>query len=111
MASVPVPHERVDAAVARLAAKGIAAPRLSHYYRVHADAVGLAALARDLRALPHVQAAYVKPAAEPAGLNDMQPKAGPAPAATPDFSARQAYLDVAPGGVDASAVPRLTGVR
>jgi len=94
-------EDRVDAAVARLAAAGVAAPPLSLYYRVHGDATGLHALARDLRALPHVEAAYVKPAAEPGGLNDMQPKAGPAPAATPDFSVRQGYLDAAPGGVDA----------
>jgi hypothetical protein len=111
-----VSEDRVLHAAATLAAAGACVPHLAHYYRVHADDAQLDALAHDLRQLPHVRSAYVKPAAEPAGLNDMQPKAAPAPATTPDLSARQGYLDVAPGGVDAryawtQAGGRGTGVR
>ncbi|MEI9851359.1 MAG: hypothetical protein WDN24_11570 [Sphingomonas sp.] len=44
----------------------------------------------------------MKPGSEPAAhLNDMAPTADEAPAASPDFGARQLYLDAAPGGVEA----------
>ena len=104
-------EDRVEAAAARLAAAGIAAPALAHYYRVHAADDALDAAAAALAASPHVHAAYVKPAAVPAGLNDMQPKAAPAPPATPDFGAHQSYLDPAPGGVDARFAWTLAGGR
>ena len=94
-------EDRLEKAHATLAAAGIQVPALSHYYRVHADDGKLDALAHALAASPLVMAAYVKPAATLAGLNDMTPKSAPAPATTPDFSARQLYLDPAPGGVDA----------
>jgi subtilisin family serine protease len=48
-----------------------------------------------------VEAAYVKPPSEPP-LNNMQPAAAAAPAATPSFVSRQGYLGVAPGGIDAA---------
>src|SRR6476660_6380699 len=60
------------------------------------------------------EAAYVKPGGQPptlveerpategaASINEMQPQPGDAPPATPDFTNRQGYLDVAPGGIDA----------
>src|SRR5438105_6860993 len=94
-------EDRLEKAHAALSARGLQVPTLSHYYRVHADDGKLDALARTLGASPLVIGAYVKPAATPAGLNDMAPKAVPAPATTPDFSARQLYLNAAPGGVDA----------
>jgi hypothetical protein len=77
-------------------------PDLSVYYRVEAPDERLEQLAERLGQLETVEAAYVKPAAELAqGLNEMVPSAEEAPPATPDFTARQGYLDAAPGGIDA----------
>ena len=104
-------EDRLEHAKAALAAAGADVPSLSHYYQVHADEGRLDALADELRRSPHVQSAYVKPAAQLAGVNDMQPKATPAPAVTPDLSARQLYLDPAPGGVDARYAWTIAGGR
>ncbi|MEP7276239.1 MAG: serine protease, partial [Betaproteobacteria bacterium] len=41
----------------------------------------------------------------------MRPKAAPAPPVTPDLSARQLYLDAAPGGVDARYAWTVPGGR
>ena len=84
-------------------------PNLSVFYRVEAPESELEPLAEELRANPLVEAAYVKPAGSPPTMvvdpqekiNDMQPAAGDAPPATPDFVARQGYLAQAPGGIDA----------
>ncbi|MBF6052823.1 S8 family serine peptidase [Streptomyces eurocidicus] len=46
-----------------------------------------------------------------APLNDMVPDAADAPPVTPDFTARQGYLDVAPGGIDARYAWTLPGGR
>src|SRR5688500_397262 len=111
------------------AAPGVGAadlPDLSVYYRVDAPDEKLDDLANELRAHSEVAAAYVKPAAQPAvavqttastpqyrppsttdritdpltsSLNDMLPRADEAPPATPDFSARQIYLQPAPAGI------------
>jgi Subtilase family/Repeat of unknown function (DUF5648) len=86
-------------------------PPLAHYYRAHAADDKLDALAKTLAASPLIAAAYVKPAAALAGLNDMVPKTMPAPAATPNFSAHQLYLEVAPGGVDARFAWTVPGGR
>jgi hypothetical protein len=104
-------EDRLEHTHATMSAAGIAVPRLAHYYRVHVADDKLDSLAATLAGSPLLHAAYVKPRAEPAGLNDMQPKAGPAPATTPDFGARQAYLDPAPGGVDARFAWTLAGGR
>ncbi len=104
-------EERMEAAAKALAAAGAAVPALSHYYAVRADDDKLDALAAKLRKSPHVEGAYVKPAAELPVLNDMKPKLAQAPSNTPDFSARQGYLDVAPGGVDARFAWTLPGGR
>jgi DNA-binding transcriptional LysR family regulator len=61
----------------------------------------------------------VKPPAEPAevvlertaGLNLMEPEMAAAPAATPDFTSRQDYLDSAPVGIDAPYAWSLPGGR
>ncbi len=84
-------------------------PDLGLFYSVAADDDRLDALAEGLLAHGDVEAAYVKPAGEPpqlvledaAAINDMQPDAQDAPPVTPDFVARQGYLDAAPGGIDA----------
>lgn len=83
---------------------------LSRYFRVDAPEDQLEDLAAQLRAANAVEGAYVKPPAAPPSmvlerpveLNEMQPAPGSAPAATPDFSDRQDYLDPAPVGIDAA---------
>ncbi|RKH22025.1 S8 family serine peptidase [Corallococcus sp. CA031C] len=87
--------------------------QLQRYYRVEAADEQLDALARSLRALPMVEAAYVKPPAEPAYevLNTMQPQVVDAPPTTPDFTTRQGFLGAAPGGVDALHAWTLPGGR
>jgi hypothetical protein len=96
-------EERLQAKRASMAAAGVPeAPDLSIYYRVEVADDQLDALRAKLGALPAVAAAYVKPAAEPPMLTlNMAPSPAEPPAATPDFSGRQAYLDPAPGGIDA----------
>ena len=75
---------------------------LSTFYSVDATPEAIAALQSDLASHDLVEGAYVKPGAEPAvHLNDMAPAADEAPPTSPDFSARQLYLDAAPGGVEA----------
>ena len=84
-------------------------PDLSVYYHVQAPDDQLDTLAADLLAHHLVEAAYVKPSGEAPVvapldvrmLNDMLPRIEDAPPVSPDFSARQGYLDAAPGGVDA----------
>lgn len=72
------------------------------YYKVIAPDESLLPLAKRLAALPMVAGAYVKPGCEAAVLNDfVLPAAGEPPAVTPDFSARQGYLDAAPAGLNA----------
>lgn len=86
---------------------------LATFYYVEAPEARLESLAESLRQLDGVEAAYVKPPAEPAvaTLNDMAPDAGEPPAATPSFEARQGYLDAAPGGIDARYAWTVAGGR
>jgi subtilisin family serine protease len=75
---------------------------LIFYNRIFAAPDLLYEIAAAFRKTGLVEAAYVKPAAEPP-INRMQPAAAPAPAAgTPKFSSRQDYLNAAPGGIDAA---------
>jgi hypothetical protein len=90
-------------------AEADAAANLGMYYRVEAPDDRLDELALRLNRLPVVEAAYVKPPVEPPQLNDMEADAAPAPPVTPDFTARQLYLDAAPGGVDAHYAWTLPG--
>ncbi|MGQ0650064.1 MAG: S8 family serine peptidase [Gemmatimonadaceae bacterium] len=101
-------------------------PDLSKYFKVEARDDELERVAANLRQLPSIQAAYVKPPTFPAvrvqtphagsptigtspvlpervpeSINVMLPSPNEAPPATPDFSPRQGYLGVAPGGIDA----------
>ena len=84
-------------------------PDLAMYYRVEAPDDKLDGLAAQLNRLPMVEAAYVKPPAEPAQINDMAADDAPAPPVTPDFTPRQGYLDAAPAGVDARYAWTLPG--
>ncbi|MFD3701559.1 S8 family serine peptidase [Nocardia sp. NPDC058658] len=100
---VPIfgPDNRLAARLADTPQAPVAGEYLS-YYSVHGELGDLGELAHRLRADDTVAAAYVKPAAEPplAPLAE-NIVAARAPAVTPDFRARQAYLDAAPHGIDA----------
>jgi Subtilase family len=87
-------------------------PDLSVYYRVEAPGRDLDKLASALAGIDVVEAAYVKPPAEPPQfLNEMAPAPEEAPPVTPDFAARQGYLDPAPGGIDARFAWTVPGGR
>jgi Subtilase family len=96
------PEEVLQARAAALAGRvGAPVPDLSVYYRVRAEDGRLGALAERLRQIPAVEAAYVKPGAEPAVAPVLPRGLLAAPTATPDFSARQGYRGAPPEGVDA----------
>lgn len=96
-------------------------PDLHLFYAIEAAEDDLDGLAKRLAALPTVAGAYVSPEPIPAAvttpvmeegrraagvmeqqdLNRMRPAADEAPPATADFTPRQGYLEVAPGGIDA----------
>jgi len=91
-------------------------PDLSVFYHVNVPEAQMDALAAQLRQHDAVEAAYVKPPGEPPllleraeQLNAMQPRAEDAPPSTPDFSARQIYLNAAPEGIDARHAWTLPG--
>jgi hypothetical protein len=101
-----------ERARARMAAVPIAEslPDFGLFYNVAAEEARLDELAENLLAQDLVEAAYVKPAATvpqqvvddpPESINAMSPDPNDAPPVTPDFAARQDYLDAAPGGIDA----------
>jgi hypothetical protein len=103
-------EEQIQARIASVAVETNAdVPDLSLYYRVEAPDERLEELAARLREQGVVEFAYVKPAAElPIALDQvskmfhhMVPLAEEAPSVSPDFTVRQAYLDAAPGGIDA----------
>ncbi|KPV56835.1 serine protease [Paenibacillus sp. A3] len=71
---------------------------LSRYYRVMAPEEKLEQLAERLRKENFVEAAFIKPDAEPAQLSVETMNELPA---SPDLTPRQKYLQPAPGGVDA----------
>ena len=105
-------EERVLAATAAVVADtGVALPDLSRFFRVEAPDDDLDELAERLLAQEAIEAAYVKPPAEPAQaqLNDMVPRDEDLPPITPDFTARQGYLDAAPAGIDARFAWTQTG--
>ena len=96
-------EDRVIARAAGVAAEtGRGGPDLSVFYKVEAPAARLRALAEELRKHESVEAAYVKPPAEPPMINEgTPPDPNDAPPVTPDFTANQVYLGVAPGGIEA----------
>jgi Subtilase family len=97
---------RVAASRAAVAAAEAASlPALTGYYSVRVAPDKMAKLATALMNDPNVLAAYVKPAAVPAIWLDDKQGVDAAPdgeqAPTASFIARQLYLEVAPGGIDA----------
>ena len=120
-----VTEERLKAEAATMpSVPGTIAPHLGVYYHVEAPDERLDSLAEQLRTHAVVEAAYVKPPAELAfaaiveplpelayGINEMQPAPQEAPLVTPDFTARQIFLDPAPVGVDARYAWTLPGGR
>ncbi|MFC9894753.1 S8 family serine peptidase [Nocardia sp. NPDC127579] len=89
-----------------------------NYFAVDGAVHDLEAVAARLRADDAVDGAYVKPGAEAplAPLHTPARSIADAPPVTPDFQARQGYLDPAPAGIDArwawtQAGGRGTGVR
>ena len=84
-------------------------PDPATFYNVVGDPKDHKALVEKLLAQPTVLAAYYKPPGEPPEMDrglllDAPPDAAPqdmSPAVTPDFNAREGYLDMAPGGIDA----------
>jgi hypothetical protein len=80
------------------------------YNRVVAQENQLDEIASALREVPVVEAAYVKPAAEPA-INRMAAAPAAPPPGTPDFVPRQDYLTAAPTGIDANHAWTLAGGR
>ena len=79
-------------------------PDLACFYRVIADDDKLDKLAEKLLDQDVVEGAYVKPPMQPPVLIEeavVPPAAEEAPPVTPDYVARQLYLDAAPGGIDA----------
>jgi hypothetical protein len=98
-----ISEERLRTETSSLAATtGADVPDLSVYYRVDAPDERLDELAERLREQDVIEAAYVKPpVAPPQLLNEMAPRSEEPPLHTPIFTARQGYLDAAPGGIDA----------
>jgi len=96
-------EERIKARTTALSmVSSMPVPDLSVYYNVDAPDGELDGLAQRLMKADQVEAAYVKPAGElPLMLNDMLPHADEAPSTTPNFVARQIYLNAAPAGIDA----------
>lgn len=92
-------------------ADAVGLPDFTSFYRVVADDAKLDDLAKRLLETEVVEAAYIKPPAQPPVILEdaiMPPNPQEAPPVTPDFNARQIYLDAAPGGIDArfaAAVP------
>jgi hypothetical protein len=109
-----VSEDRLQTQAATLAAEtGAELPDLSVYYHIEAPDERLDDLAGSLQKTDGIEAAYVKPPAEPAEfrLNDMAPQAEEPPVATPDFTARQGYLDPAVVGIDARYAWTVPGGR
>ena len=88
---------------------------LASFYNVDAPEERMGELCERFLELDTVEAAYVKPPAELAVdeevINDMEPSVEDAPAATPDFTSRQIYLNSAPAGIDARYAWTIAGGR
>ncbi|WP_209899018.1 S8 family serine peptidase [Nocardia goodfellowii] len=96
------PPNRLPGRLAGTEQESVGADYLN-YFAVDGAGYDLEAIAERLRADDAVDGAYVKPGAEPplAPLQATARSEADAPPVTPDFRARQGYLDSAPGGIDA----------
>ena len=79
----------------------ILSPDLTRFYHVEAPDDQLDALAEALLDQAVVDGAYIKPRLQPPVVRQLPPSPQEAPPATPNFFARQTYLDAAPGGIGA----------
>lgn len=96
------PEDRVARMADAAAPRALAPiPDLTVYYHVDGAATELDELAERFDSVDEIAGAYVKPPGEPPVRTVSPPSAEAAPAITPNFEARQGYLDAAPGGVDA----------
>ena len=95
-------------------------PEMDKFYYVDAPTEQNEQIAEALRELDEVEGAYVKPKGEPPveimdaidrSVNDMSPAADDPPAITPNFAARQLYLNTAPAGIDAKHSWTIAGGR
>ena len=86
------------------AATSAMVPDLSLYYTAEVPYEEASRLVEDLAKEALVDAVYIKPPAEPAGLFDdeLVTLTTEAPPATPNFVVEQGYLGPAPGGIDAN---------
>ena len=92
--------------------------KLHLFYHVEAPDADLEALQEKLLANDLIEGAYIKPHGEPPVAPDLQPGevsevpgAEDVPAFPGNFTARQGYLDAAPGGIDARYAWTLSGGR
>lgn len=89
-------------------------PDVYKFYKVNAPEDGMFELMNQLNELDSIEAAYIKPPAEPAfmALNSMRPanfSAMPSPPA--NFRIRQNYLDASPTGINLQHAWNLQGGR
>ena len=95
-------EERVMARLAEYSASADAPMEdLSVFYRVDAPPERFDELREQLSRSELIEGAFVKPPVELPRLNDMEAAPDEPPPATPDFTARQIYLDAPPSGIDA----------
>jgi hypothetical protein len=87
------------------------APDLTRFYHVEAPDDQLDALAEALLDQAVVDGAYVKPRPAPPVMRELPSSPEEAPPATPNFFARQTYLDGAPGGIGAVGARTRPGGR
>jgi len=94
----------LDQVASVAAATRLVVPDLSLYYTTEVAYEEASRLVEDLIKEPLVEAVYIKPPTEPAGLFDdeLVPLRAEAPLATPNFVANQGYLGPAPSGIDAN---------
>jgi hypothetical protein len=84
-------------------------PLLPGYYRALASDTQLDALAEQVRGLPGVRGAYIKPGCSLAVYEVSRAAVHEAPPASPNYTTRQGYLLPAPVGVDAAFLWTLPG--
>jgi len=125
-----VSEGRLKEDVASLSARtGADLPDLSTFYRVDAPDDRLDELAERFQQMDEFEGAYVKPPTEPAHatvaerekqeheqaaahrLNEMASLSDEPPSSTPNFTARQLYLNPAPVGIDAKYAWTVPGGR